>query len=271
TMVTYQTGTPNGDLDIVGLRLGMSPSQVEAILKSRNGDYKILYSRAKLHGAFRLPKDGERAKNAIPGSDYVKNIFASDEGYRLRKKGTQIALYFARPPSKNKLIYVKKTTIFQDEGPTVEAYDKAFMKKYGDEFYSTKAAQKLRNAQKKPGQISFPKRETHHDTKVIRLNSGQKSTNNENLACYRNIGYAIKALETTGNHIDKYKNCGLILTSMHAAQRDIAAVFSYEMSLIDFDELNKSHAKMILFIKENNKKVKQEKLEAASKKDIDLF
>ena len=272
TMVTYQTGTPNGDLDIIGLRLGMSPSQAEAVLKAHNSDYRIMYTRAKLYGDYRLPKDGERAKNEIPGSNYVSTISASDEGFRLRKKGTHITLRFATPPSKNKLLYIKKQTIFQDAGPTVKAYNKAFVKKYGDEFYSTNAARKIRDAKRAKNDPAYiPMPENNHDIKTIRLNSGQKSTNKANATCYGNIGHALGNLSGIGQHIDKYEECGLLLASSHASQSDIAVIFSYKMSLIDFNELNQSHAKMVAFIQDNNKKIKQEKLDAAAKKDVDLF
>ncbi len=273
-IVTYQTGTPNGDLDIVGLRLGMSPSQAEAALKAHNSDYRITYKRAKLYGDRRLAKEGERTTNEIPNSDYVNTINASDEGFRSKQKGTHILLSFAKPPSKNKLLYIKKKTIFQDAGPTVEAYEKAFVKKYGDEFYSTYAAYKLKkeeDAKKYPMMQHGSTQGNNHDIKTIRLNFGQKSTNKVNATCYRNIGHALRSLKTTGSHTNKYQECGLLLASSHNSQSDIAAIFSYEMSLIDFNKLNKSHAKMVSFIQDNNKKIKQEKLDAAAKKDVSLF
>ena len=257
TIVTYQTGTPNGDLDIIGLRLGMSPSQAEAVLKAHNSDYKINYKKRSLHG--------------IPNSDYVAHINASDEAFRSRKRGTNITLHFAPHPSKNKLLHISKATSYQNTGPTVEAFNKAFAKKYGNEFYSTKAAAKVTAAEnaKSPMFIAMP--ETNNDIKIIRLNSGKKSTNEENIRCYHLIRNAVRSIRQRKNHVDVYEECGLLFATRHNSQHGIAVIASYDMSLTDFNELNKSHAKMMVLFQDHDKKVKQEKLDAAAKKDVDLF
>ena len=257
TMVTYQTGTPNGDLDIIGLRLGMSPSQAEAALKAHNSDYKVTYRKRRLHG--------------IPNSDYVAQINASDEAFRSRQGGTNIILHFAPPPSKNKLLHISKATTYLDTGPTVEAFNKAFAKKYGTEFYSTNAATKVTAAEnaKNPMYIAMP--ETNNDIKVIRLNSGKKSTNEENIRCYHQIRSAVESIRRRRNHADVYGECGLLFAARHNSQYGVAVIASYDMSLTDFNELNKSHAKMMALFQDHDKKIKQEKLDAAAKKDVDIF
>ena len=271
-IVIYQTGTPNGDLDIIGLRLGMSPSQAKAILTAYRDDFKIIATKSHLIGDFWIPENGKGAENRIPGSDYTKSISASN---LVKLKGTYFTLYFSAPPSLNKLVYIKRVTEFQQSGPTVEAYNEAFVKKYGDEFYSVQAAAKVQAEQteklaKGNGMyVGTPPTNNNNDTKVIRINSGKKSTNKENYNCYKSSGRIVGNLTAT-SHTKTNEKCGLILVSSHRGY-SIGILSRYEMILLDFDEWNKYHNAKVDFIQDYNSKIKQEKLKAASQKDPELF
>lgn len=271
-IVIYPTGTPNGDLDIIGLRIGMSPSQAESILKAYRDDFKITVKKAYLSGEFRILKKGERVQNKIPETDYIKRISASN---LVNLKGTHVDLYFSPPPAKNQLMYIKRETYFQQTGPTVADYNKGFIEKYGDNFYSIKEAAKQQTSQTQSGFGSMIKTipnapENNNDTRVIRLNLNEQSSDKENFSCYQDVGNALLSLPTISKKINVNEKCGLILASEHRGN-DNGVLNFYKMTLIDFNEWVKYHEKKVALIQDNNNKIKQQKLKAASERETELF
>jgi len=249
----FKTGTSNGDLDITGLRLGMSPSQVEAKLKSYNKDFKFRYINKELHGHSRVHQSIHKDHTVIANTKYVSELFASNDGstaYSPAKRGEWFVMTFAAPPSPNKLIHIRRVKGFLDKGPTTTAYNQAFIDKYGDIYFAQ----------------GFDK--------VVRLISEKPINDSDNKRCFYSVGKSLghARLHTYDRRGHKNSGCGLILASSHE-HLDFSKkmIQKISMELADIDEMNDVADKTRIFIEDNNQKIKDARLKEASKNKADIF
>ncbi len=121
TSVTETTASQSSDVDIIGLKLGMTQDQVIAALKKHNKDFDITFSESKV-------TSNERKQDAhLP--DHLLAIDARMADIHSRPNET-IIIRFSRPPSNNTVNEIVRSVSFAQDILT-DTVVSALKEKYG--------------------------------------------------------------------------------------------------------------------------------------------
>jgi len=113
----------NGKLDILGIQLGMSPKEVEKVLK----EIKFKLSPVKKEllsyttgGGFSFPK-------RIPNTEYIRYMDASPIDSKIKDR---LKVYFAAPPNNREVLYINREKGYYQNGPSMMNLLSALEQKY---------------------------------------------------------------------------------------------------------------------------------------------
>lgn len=118
---TYETGTANSDIDIIGLKLGMTQDQVIAALKKHNKDVDITFNE------FKVTPSARKQNAEIP--DHLQAIDARIGDIRTSPNET-IIIRFSGPPANNTVNEIVRSVIFAEDILT-DTVVNALKEKYG--------------------------------------------------------------------------------------------------------------------------------------------
>jgi len=118
--------------DVLGLRIGMAPSDARAIIKSRPRWAHYFEQPATL--AFSLPGPSGSVTQRITGADFIGGIKA--DGRNPDGGSNAFTLRFSAIPGREELVYIyRQAQISPDKKPTYEAFLKTLTDKYGAPTY----------------------------------------------------------------------------------------------------------------------------------------
>jgi len=115
--------------DVVGLRLAMSPLEINQIIKGRSG----LRSTESKGSLIYQPSTGGQKR--IPGSDYIRVITALEN----TKYPESITVIFTPTSGREQAISIERKQIFRpDQQPSIDTATDALINKYGQISYKRK-------------------------------------------------------------------------------------------------------------------------------------
>lgn len=251
TPIVRENQPSSGDVDVIGLKLGMSPSEAETVLRAYQKDFTFKYDRKELYGSTRVIGSMHAKDRVIANTKYLSSLIAKGTGFSWTpspgKKGDWVFLVFSAPPSENKLIHIQRTKGYGGAGPTTEAYDNAFIKKYGTQFF------------------------TYANSKIVRFVSGETVVDNDSNRCFQ---YATSQSSNllAFNPTRRNEVCGLVLGSTHTVLgNDTPIVNQLRTVLTDVNMLHNVYSQTNKLISDNNEKIKSDRIKAASENSADIF
>lgn len=126
--VLFPAIAASSELDIGGLRLGMTPDEArQALVEFGVAADKIQESRSKFWFM-----DGDK-RHETP--DFIDRMYGTSEvfenGKRVQRVGDSIELDFSPPPEGGRVVRITRTVVNFVDAPTVGSYRNALIEKYG--------------------------------------------------------------------------------------------------------------------------------------------
>ena len=234
--IVYETGTSNADFDVIGLRLGMSPDQAEQILNNYKKNLVFKSEKKSLEGHSRVDGSIHIDHRRIADTEYVASLTANDgHGNYGWNKGEWIALKFAAPPNKNKLISVIRHLQFENEGPQLNRLTKAFHAKYGGEML--------------PGY-----------NQIARYINEEAVSDEYTNQCYKLV---------SGGGDKAYVGCGFVITNSVTYEQSTNIVKKVFTRMFDAQYFNDLQLKTTALVDQNNEQIRQDKIKESESRSTD--
>lgn len=213
--MTETTASQHSDIDIIGLKLGMTQEQAVAVLKTHNKDFHIVFDKFEiLKPDANDPMSGWRtsaqSSNLSPVErllpNYLKGIHASVSG----KNREFITITFSEPPSSNVVKYIKRTSHFDPSAkPSKDIVLGALTKKYGTP--------------------------TNEGKRILAWDYSSSDDSTMEEKCSSAIEFAI--VKRNSLDIPQNTDCGLILTMKINSDNVIAS--GLEAVMVDYSEVER--------------------------------
>lgn len=117
-------GNRKATLDVLGIRLGMTPAEVESILKKQFPSLPVQRDEVMLNG--------------IAETKFLSTLSVEEQG-PIGGRSAQLVVKFAAPPNENRAVYVaRQLRLPANEAPLETTVVEALLKKYGDSYYDSR-------------------------------------------------------------------------------------------------------------------------------------